>query len=535
MDINSLISGGDYDSVADVILAAHRALAIKRAADDVVEYARYMMPDPNHPDDASQSLYKVEAHHRFLGEALQKVERGEILRLAISIPPQHGKSQLCSRLFPSWFSGRNPEKHLILGTYNQDFANEFGDDVRNYINAPRFSDVFPEVRLRAGSKAKDHMVTENGGKLNFIGRDGAGTGRPADGLIIDDPIKNAKEAESITIRNDVWNFFTRVANSRCHALTFQIIIQTRWHEDDLIGRLTDPTNPHYDPVVAKQWTYINIPAILDNEDLATAMGKKVGEALWPARFPLTLLETAKRLDPVGFSALYMGRPTPPEGAFYKAEMLLGYERHELPKNYMSYGTLDLAVSSEKNADSSVILNWALDEDDVLWLLPDIYWEKNSADVSVESILQYAKQYNWFDAWGEKGQIDRMLRPFLEKRMQEEELFFNFHALPVSGNKGMRSVAMRGRMAQGKVRFPKFASWWPRAQEQILKFTGSGNDREDDFCDAMALIGAALASQVKASPVKKTGNVYKVGTLAWIKKQSKLEAKQQQSKKFAKGF
>lgn len=535
MDASALVANGDYESVADLILAASRALAIQQSSQDLIAYAQYMTPDPNHPDDVEKSLYSVEVHHRFLGEALQKVERGEIMKLAISIPPQHGKSQLCSRLFPSWFAGRNPWKHLILGTYNQEFAQEFGGDVRTYLESPRFADVFPDSQLKQGSKAKDHMVMNGGGKLNFIGRDGSGTGRPADGLIIDDPIKNAKEAESLTIRNDVWNFFTRVANTRCHSLSFQIIIQTRWHEDDLIGRLTDPTNAHYDPEVAKQWTYINIPAILDDEALATAMGKKVGDALWPKRFPLTLLDTAKRLDPIGFSALYMGRPTPPEGSFYKSDMLIGYERRELPKNYMAYGTFDLAVSPERDADSSVILNWALDEDDVLWLLPDIYWEKQPADVSVENILQFAKQYSWFDAWGEKGQIDRMLRPFLNKRMQEEELFFNYHAMPVSGNKGMRSVAMRGRMAQGKVRFPKFASWWPRAQEQILKFTGSGNDKEDDFCDAMALIGAALQSQVKATAVKKVGNVLKVGSLAWIKKQSKIESEQAQRRKFAKGF
>lgn len=523
------------NGINSIVFAARKRLAALNAQQGLLDFAHYMMPDPNNPDDPDKSTYKIMPHHRMMAQALEAVERGECMRLAISIPPQHGKSLIISRLFPSWFVGRNPHKNLMLGTYNQDFANEFGDDVRNIIESPQYADVFHNMSLRKGSRAKDHMVTSEGGKLSFLGRQGSGTGRPADGFLVDDPIKDAKEAESLLVRNDVWNWFTQVANSRCHVLTFQIIVQTRWHEDDLIGRLTDPTNPHYDEVVAKQWTYINIPAIMDDEKIAKALGKKIGEALWPERFPLKLLDTARRMNPTAFSALYMGKPTPPEGSFYKQDMLYGYELHELPKNLRYYGTMDLAVSPERDSDSSVVGNWGLDEDDTLWLLPDIYWEKKAADESIERIIDFAKTYGWFDAWGEKGQIDRMIRPFLEKRMRERNAFFNFNAFPVIANKGGRSLAMRGRMAQGKVRFPKFASWWPRAQEQILKFTGSGNDREDDFCDMMALIGQAISLQIKAStPSSDASNVIKVGSMRWIKQQSDLEAKYVK-KKLARGM
>jgi predicted phage terminase large subunit-like protein len=525
----------EAEKINSIVYAAKKRLAAMDARDKLLCYAQYMSPDPNHPNDPTKSLYSVKPHHKMMAEALESVERGECLRLAISIPPQHGKSQLISRLFPSWFMGRHSHKNLMLGTYNQDFANEFGDDVRNFIESPLFSDIFPSSRLRKGSRAKDHMVTERGGKLSFLGRGGSGTGRPADGLIVDDPIKDAKEAESLTIRNDVWNWFTQVANTRCHALSFQIIVQTRWHEDDLIGRLTDPTNPHYDETVAKQWTYINIPAIMDDENVAKALGKKVGDPLWEERFPLTLLDTARRLNPIAFSALYMGKPTPPEGSFYKIDMLLGYQRHELPTNLRYYGTFDLAVSPDKDSDSSVIGNWGLDDEDTLWLLPDLYWEKKTADESVEQMIDFAKQYGWFSSYGEKGQIDRMIRPFLDKRMRERGVFFNIDSFPTTGNKGARSIAMRGRMAQGKVRFPKFAPWWARAQEQILKFTGSGNDKSDDFCDMMALMGQALSLQISADKPQQKIDVVKVGTLRWIKRQSNLEAKQNQQQVYARGM
>lgn len=517
------------------IAAAMRAEQAVVSRDDFLKFCQHTLPDPEDFDNPVASRYKVEMHHKVFAEALQNVATGKCLRLIISCPPQHGKSELVSRRFPAWYIGKYPFRNIMHGTYNQDFANIFGDEVRNILQQPEFLQVFPKAQLRTGSKAKDHMTTVDGGKITFLGRGGAGTGKPADLFIIDDPIKDAKEAESATIRNDVWEWFTKVAYTRCHVLSAIIIVMTRWHEDDLVGRLTDPTNVHYDPKVGAQWEVINLPAIVDDDKLAAALGKKKGEALWPARFPLEHLETARLMNPYGFSALYMGRPTPPEGAFYQRDMLLGYEMKELPKNLRYYGTMDLAVSTERDRDKSAILNWGLDDNDTLWLLPDCYWGQANADASVETMIEYAKQYSWFEAFGEKGQIDRMIRPFLHKRMMETGVYFNMTSFPTTGNKGARSIAMRGRMAQGKVRFPKFASWWPAAQDQILKFTGSGDDREDDFCDAMALIGQALASQVKASRITKQGNVIKVGTMAWVKQASRAEREKQRRMKVAGGF
>lgn len=509
------------DKLDQAMLVARRLLAAHDARASIVNYARFMRPDPNHAFDPDYSKYVVKEHHQLLGEVLMKVFNGEMMNVALSMPPQHGKSDMCSRFGLSYHTGKFPWKHIIFGTYNQTFAEEFGDDVRALLMQDEFQMVFPGVGLRSGSKSKEHMVTTDGGKLSFIGHGGTGAGRPADGVIIDDPIKDAKEAESLTIRNDRWQWFTRVMNARCHALTWKIIITTRWHEDDLIGRLTDPTNSYYDPKVAAQWTVINIPAIMDNEDIAAALGKKVGDALWPERFPLPLLENARRMDPVGFSALYMGKPTPPEGAFYKQSMIKGYDNPgQLPKNVRYYLTGDLAVSPERNADKSCIGIWALDTEDVLWLLPDLYWERKSSDESVDQLVQFARDYMLFEGFMEKGQLDKAIGPFLEKRLQEEKVTLPITRLPVAGSKGLRSVAIRGRMAQGKVRFPIFAPWWSAAKDQLLKFTGSGNDKEDDFCDMIALIGQALEDQIPASvPAVVPSNVIRVGSFAWVKQES----------------
>lgn len=506
------------------IHAMHRLIATQKARDGLLAFTQLMMPDPEDQENPEASLYRPAVVHRVIAEAIERVESGKILRLLLSVPPQHGKSTLASRAGPAWIIGRKPHRNIMLGTYNQDFANEFGDDVRAIMQQPEFAQVFPHANLRAGSKAKDHMVTSLKGKLSFLGRGGSGTGRPADFFFIDDPIKDAKEAESVTIRNDVWQWFTRVVYTRCHTLSAIVVIQTRWSEDDLIGRLIDPQNPHYNAEEAKKWTYINIPAMFDDprdDDLAKALGKKRGDVLWPERFSREHLESAKALNPYAFSALYMGRPTPPEGAFFKVDMLHGYRSiNELPHDMTMYGSCDLAVSPERDADKSCVGTWGIDHEGTLWLLPDLYWERKSADQSVEEIITRAKSARWLTLAGEKGVIERAVGPFLRKRMEERGYYFHVESFSRTRNKADHAVSIRGRMAMGKVKFPLFASWWPAARDQLLKFSGvAGN--EDDFVDMLANMGEFVDRQIPGSVVvERKENVVKVGTFAWIKKMDK---------------
>lgn len=521
----------DYSKMSTAELQMKRAavlrlIAAKESALSLIRFSKFMEPDPNAPDDLTKSLYIDKAHHRVVAGMLEQAESGALLAqgiryLLISIGPQKGKSQICTRNFPAWAEGRNPKRNIMVGSYNDDFSREFGDDVRNIMQKPQYAQVFPRARLRKGGKAKDHMVTEAGGKLNFIGRGGSGTGKPADIFIVDDPIKNDEEASSLTIRNTVWNWFLRVADSRTHGNSMIIVIQTRWHEDDLIGRLTDPTNPHYPKKMAAMTKYINIPSIVDDAELAKALGVPVGGSIWEEKFPLKHLQMRMDADPRGFGAMEMGRPTPPEGSFYKVEQIRRCQYKsigELPKGLRKYGSGDLAVSDDLTADWSVVGDWGLDKDDVLWLMPEIYWMRKKADQTVEHLVTKGKD-NWQTFFGEKGQIDRAIRPFLEKRMMEESCFFAVQTFP-NVNKGQASLSFRGRLAQGKVRLPVFAEWYQRAEEQMLKFTGSGDDREDDFCDMLARIGQGLQLQVRGNrPEEKTSNVIPLpGTGGWMWRQ-----------------
>lgn len=496
--------------------------AASLARGDLLTFMKYIKPDPDHPGDAEKSRYDVQAFHKVLAELLHKVRDGEALRVAISMPPQFGKSALCTIGFPAWIAGQFPERYAIIAAYNQELAQEFGRNIVRIMESQEYQEVFPRVRL--DNKGQKLISIVDGGAIAFIGRDGGGTGRSADLFIIDDPYKNKPDADSLATREEVWSLYTRVVNSRMRNTGAVIVIHTRWTEDDLIARLTDPSNPHYDKEVADQWVYINIPEIMDDEKIAGILGKKVGDALWPERRSLKMLETVRRMDPAGFSALHMGKPTPPEGAFYQVEHLKGYEHSKLPKNLRYYLSGDLAVSTKYGADKTAIGIWGVDDsaEPRLWLLPTLYWKKAGADEWVEWMLNQCQSYGILTAFMEKGQIDTAIGPFLERRMMERSRegkgnFVHIEKFPVVGDKGKRSQSFRTLCAMGRVMFPTFAPWWPAAKEHLLKFTGSGNDKEDDFADMCGIMGQG-AAQIIGAGVKKVDNVIapKVGTLAWTR-------------------
>lgn len=508
--------------------ALQRALAAKEAQTDVVRLCEITMPDPTNPEG---TLYSAQPHHYLIRDIFKKVVDGEILNVIISIGPQFGKSKLCKALLAQ-HAGVFPWKHLIYCTYNQTFAEENGGDVRNMIESEPYKLAFPKTKLAKGSKARDHMMIESfNGKLAFAGRGGGVSGKPADGIIFDDFFKNQDEASSLTVRNSVWEFLTGSVFSRCHALTWKIIVSTRWDHDDPVGRLTDPTNPYYKKEVADQWLVVNIPAEMENEHIAASLGKKVGDALWPERFPLELLKTARAMNPRQYEALYMGRPTPLEGAFFKRDQIHGYERGKVPKNCTRYLSGDLAVSETVSADKSCIGAWEIDENGILYLMPDIKWGKFDTGVTIDWILDTAKSIDALTFYQEKGVIAKATAPTFKKRMQEKKKHIGLEYLPVTGNKGWGASAIRDRMALGMVRFPKFAPWWPAAEQAILKFGEEGGP-DDDFIDMMGVMGRAVNKHMKGRGEDVTNVVVpKRGTPAWFKwcrKHEEAEAMKKQS-------
>jgi hypothetical protein len=227
--------------------------------------------------------FEVARHHQTIIEKLEAVERGEIKRLMIFMPPRHGKSLLSTQIFPSWYLGRNPARGIITASYAQDLADDFGRRVRNLLDEPLHRATFPACRLSEDSRAANRFGTTAGGTYFSVGVGAAITGRGAHLLLIDDPIKGAEEARSETVRRSLKEWYSSVARTRLQPGGAIVIIQTRWHEDDLAGWLL---NEHG----GEGWDVLSMPAIAETDEPF----RKAGEALWPSKFPVSELELIRR-------------------------------------------------------------------------------------------------------------------------------------------------------------------------------------------------------------------------------------------------
>ena len=492
--------------------AAIRLLKAKQAKESLIAFTRYTMPDIKEPLDAEKSRYDDQYFHRALAAALEGAESGEIPRLIITFPPRHGKSELTSRRYPAYLLGRDPYRHIILATYNQPFAEDFGRKVRDIMQSPSYAEIFPEATLAKGSQAADRLATEEGGMAAFVGRKGSTTGRGADFLIIDDPLKDSNEAQSPTIRDECWSWFNNTASTRLMTDTgVIIIIMTRWHEDDIVGRLTDPANAHYNAAEAAEWKIINIPALAEENDV---LGRKPGEALWPSKFGVKYLQSMKRRLGKAFSSLYQQHPTPEDGDFFQADMMRTYRREDLPKNLRIYAASDHAVGIKQEHDKNCFLIIGVDTRDHIWIL-DCWWRRAKTNVSVEAMLSLMKLWKPTTWWAESGHITKSIGPFLFARMIADKVYVHVKEQSTNhGDKLQRAQSIQGRMSMGMVHWPAFESWYEDAKSELMKFPGG---KHDDFVDALAHVGMGLDKILRApAPTVAAELGPRIGSLAWVK-------------------
>lgn len=497
-----------------------RKKAILEARRHLLPFVRLMRPDPNDVSDATRTRYVTKPVHELIANELEALVRGDITRLIINTAPRHGKTDLASRALPAWVLGKHPDWAFILGTYGSDFAKDLGRDVRDFIQSPAYQQVFPGTRLKVDTKAQDKQQTTHGGILYAVGRGSALTGRGANVLGIDDPIKDRVEADSQTIRDRLWTWFWQVAMSRLMDKTGRVVLtQTRWHEDDIVGRLTDPSNPHYNPNEARKWRVIDLPAMAEDND---PLGRRQGAALWPERFDEKFLSGIRNSDPRGFSALYQCRPSPDEGSFFQAEDLQVYTSpKQLPKQLRYYAASDHAVGLSQHSDKTAMGVVGMDTEGVLWVLPDLFWKRADANTVVNAIIWYIKRYKPLFWWAERGHITKSIGPFLRTRMLEQQAFATIDEITPSQDKQTRAQAIHGRISMGRVRFPAFADWWPEARRQLLTFPFGSYD---DFVDMLSLFGLGLDKQRPASGGRiETREAPQVGTLAWVKWKAEQDA------------
>ena len=296
---------------------------------------------------ASRGQWQLAPHLDLLAERLLDVAQGKLKRLLIQMPPRHGKSEFASAHFPAWYLGTFPDRRVILASYEHDFAASWGAKARD-----RFTEWGPALwRLwvkRDKQAADDWGIAGHAGGMVCAGVGGPITGRGADLLIIDDPVKSAEEANSETYRQRAWDWYRSTAYTRLEPGGALILIQTRWHEDDLAGRVLAEAAK-----TGEQWEVINLPALAEGGDV---LGRQSGEALWPDRYPEEQLEQIREsIGSYWWSALYQQRPAPPEGALFREEWWRYWE--ELPACEEMMLSVDCSYKEGRDNSFTVIQAW----------------------------------------------------------------------------------------------------------------------------------------------------------------------------------
>ncbi len=263
--------------------------------------------------------YQMMWYHKLIADYCQLLFEGVVPKLMITCPPQHGKSEIVSRLFPAWALGVDPDLKMVGCSYSATLAGSFNRAIQRVIGGDEYKTLFPDTFLNDERLAKYRGYQCNAemfecvghsGYYKSVGVGGSLTGTPADIAIIDDPVKDAMEANSPQQRDNVWDWYTTVLSTRLHNASKQMLVMTRWHEDDLAGRILNSPD-------GKNWKVINIPAVCTLEDDGEFhSGRKVGDALWPERHSIEKLNTEREKDPNGFNCLYQGDPASADGRLY---------------------------------------------------------------------------------------------------------------------------------------------------------------------------------------------------------------------------
>lgn len=416
-------------------------------------------------------------HHRIIADQLERIERGEVDRLMLLVPPRHGKSELASIRLPAWYLGRQPHKQFLSVSATEGLASDFGRAVRNTISSSEYQAVF-ETRLAEDSQAKGKWHTSEGGIYYSLGIGGSVLGRGGDCILIDDPYASMADALSELTRKNVWDWYTGTAYNRLMPGGSIVVINHRMHEDDLCGRLLAQQAAGGD-----KWEVVELPAISD-----------AGEALWPDAYPLESLDRIRKNTQARFwSALYQQRPAPDDGDYFKVDWLRPYEKAPDLKTLRVYGGSDYAVTSD-GGDYTVHAVVGIDPEGRMYLL-DLWRRQASSDEWIEAFCDLVKAWKPIGWAEEQGQIRSGVGPFLDRRMRERKAYVFRDQFPTRGDKAVRAQSIRGRMALEGLYVPINADWYPNLRSELLSFPAG---KHDDQVDALGLVGQLLDKMTSGS-------------------------------------
>jgi predicted phage terminase large subunit-like protein len=412
---------------------------------------------------ANFPAFELAPHLEIIAAKLEAVERGEVKRLILSLPPRHGKSLLASTYFVAWYIGRHPDRYVIAASYGQELADDFGRRVRNTLSSPLHTAIFPESRVSGDSAAMNRLNLTAGGAYFAVGRGAAITGRGAHLLLIDDPLKDAEEAGSPTTRRALQSWFSMVAYTRLMPGAAVVLIQTRWHEDDLAGWLL---REHGE----EGWEVLTLPAIAEKDEGF----RREGEALWPSKYPIEVLQRYRlQIGGAAFASLYQQRPAAAEGAIFKREWFRTYTAK--PERFSRIVlSLDTAFKTAEENDYSAATVWG-EAKDGYYLLHA--WKGRVEFPALKRVVALlAAEWKPHSILVEDKASGQSLIQELKR-----DTTFPVLAVKVDSDKISRAQAVTPLFEAGKVLFPDGAGWLADLVDELASFPKA---QHDDLTDSV---------------------------------------------------
>jgi predicted phage terminase large subunit-like protein len=443
----------------------------------------------------SEGAWEIAPHLRILSERIVDVATGRCPRLIVTMPPRHGKSELISRYTPAWFLGNFPDKKVMLASYADTFAAQWGRKSRELLD--EWGPKLWGVRLSTDSKGGQQweVATKKGGKkadgvMVTAGVGGGLTGKGAHLLIIDDPVKNAEEAQSERIRQAHHDWWKSTARTRLQAGAGVILVMTRWHEDDLAGRLLMDAKEDGD-----QWEILNLPGLCEDTE-TDALGREVGEPLWPKFFDTEWMDQTRRaMGTYWFTAMYQQRPSPADGMLFKRQNFRYFQKHEgnlatifhndkPPELFdLSYGTkfttVDVAASEKEQADYTVAATWVKTQNNDLLL-----WDLERVQFDGPDVLPFLRRV----FYEQKPSIMAIERLGYGLTIIQELLREGLPIVRLEPDKDKitRALPACARYEEHRIFHPRGASWVDDFESELLVFPNGKNDDQVDTVAYAAL-------------------------------------------------
>jgi hypothetical protein len=464
------------------VLAARRELARRHLSDFAL-----MVDIPTVPLSAeieedrfeTLRLERLAAHHELMCDNLQGVAEGRIPNLMLLFPPGSAKSTYADVVFVPWFMGLRPRHHVILASYASDIAKKQGRRARQLIKSQSYGNLIG-ASLRTDQHAADEWALDNGSEFMAGGLLSGLTGNRAWLGICDDPIKGREAAESQTIRDKTWEAYRDDFCSRLVPGAPQVMILTRWHEDDPAGRILPEDwageSGVFEGRDGRTWHVLCCPAICERLD--DPLNRKVGETLWPEWFSHEHWKPFQT-DQRSWTSLYQQRPAPDEGTFFQREWLQEWDKQ--PEALNIYGTSDYAVT-DGGGDYTVHRVWGVDQHGMVHRI-DGWRGQTSSDVWIEKKLDLIDKHKPLAWFGEGGVIQKAVEPMLRRRMMDRKVYCRLEWLPSIHDKPTRARGFQARAAMGKVRVEPGAD--------VSEFLSFPAGKHDDEVDCASLMGRAL--------------------------------------------